>query len=492
LTRLVAVAVAFVVGSPSWSQGNEHGLHWANSLPEAIEAAAKQKRYVLADFYTDWCTMCKVQDRATFTDPGVVQFLEDRFVCVKVNGDDKASGEQAAQRYDVTAFPSAVVLDAKGRRIGKFSGYFPSSAHYLQSLLDIIKNPLQDPEEFDPEIAKAVVPGKDRHHLAKLYVARAKASIAQRDDRNAVIDCTRAIQCDPQLSDAYIARATARVGRVMRRVVVAEHIADYVKVLSDKARVAALGDLDAAIRLQPKSAEAHDLRAVVEMSAKDYQRAIGDLTTAIKLQPKSTDYRLRRGSCYILTRQFQKAVDNYTQAITSGCASADVYFWRGVAHMLASNYEKASRDLDEAIRLEPDYFKYAARGLMYLRWAKSADAIADYTQAIKSVPGYYYYYFNRARAYELAEQPDESIADYTEAIDYAQYQAADLGSDVYIGRAGAYWKKGDIWQSYLDRCTAIKLLIESNARQCVANCRLAIARITRNAWQGLGRLGTFH
>jgi len=477
LNLVLAVVVAFVLPC-SPSRANDSSIHWAKNLPAAIDEARRDKKYVLADFCTDWCVMCKAQDHRTFTDPGVIQYLNERFVCVKVDAEDKGNGQQAAQRFDIREYPCAVVFDQKGRRIGKFTG-FMSNDWYLSRLSAIINKPLKDPADFDSEIVSATKAGSDARHLARLYLARAKASLAHKDFQISVKDCTRAIQLNPQFAEAYVERATARLDNLHIAVEVAENIKVPVRFISKSTGVAATEDLDSAVRLKPDLAEAYAVRASVEMPVKAYNRAIDDFTTAIRLQPGLRDYYLERGKCYLLSKQYQKASDNYTEAISKGCASASVYFWRGVAFLLATNYGKARQDLDEAIRLEPDQWKYSVRGLICLSMGLSDDAIADFNRAIKLSDGYEYYYVYRARAHEQRNQLDQALADYTEAINRAaKYHSNHGGSDIYMSRAGVYWKRGDIGHACADRLTAIKLPIEYNVWRWVMHCRRTIARFT--------------
>lgn len=47
--------------------------------------AVAEKKVLLVDAYTDWCYWCKVMDRETFTDTGVVSILNKYFVMTKLN-----------------------------------------------------------------------------------------------------------------------------------------------------------------------------------------------------------------------------------------------------------------------------------------------------------------------------------------------------------------------------------------------------------------------
>lgn len=68
----------------------EAGLNWYT-----IEDLEKMKnisdRKILIDVYTGWCGWCKKMDANTFTDPAVVAYLNENYVLVKFNAEQKES-----------------------------------------------------------------------------------------------------------------------------------------------------------------------------------------------------------------------------------------------------------------------------------------------------------------------------------------------------------------------------------------------------------------
>ena len=57
------------------------------SLTDAESMAKESKRKVLVDVYTPWCGPCKMLDKTTFKDPGVIKILNNDFHAVKFNAE---------------------------------------------------------------------------------------------------------------------------------------------------------------------------------------------------------------------------------------------------------------------------------------------------------------------------------------------------------------------------------------------------------------------
>lgn len=108
----------------------------------ALVKAGAEKRYVVVDFYTDWCKWCKVMDEKTYSDTLVAKALKERFVATKVNGEGKRAisynGRSMTESdftmgMRVSGFPSTMFMDSDGKVLGILPGYIEAPV-YLKIL----------------------------------------------------------------------------------------------------------------------------------------------------------------------------------------------------------------------------------------------------------------------------------------------------------------------------------------------------------------------
>jgi uncharacterized protein YyaL (SSP411 family) len=94
------------------------------SFESALKEAKKASKPVFIDFYTDWCGWCKVLDRETYPNKEVAALLTKSFVSIKVDA-EKGNGPELSKRYDVSGFPTLLIVDDKGEELDRIIGYRP-------------------------------------------------------------------------------------------------------------------------------------------------------------------------------------------------------------------------------------------------------------------------------------------------------------------------------------------------------------------------------
>jgi thioredoxin 1 len=89
---------------------------------DGMEQIKNGSRKGFLHFYTTWCAYCKIMNEKTFTDAGVIRYLNENFVPIYIDAEvDKA----VARTYGADKFPFSIFLDETGAAIGNRPGYIP-------------------------------------------------------------------------------------------------------------------------------------------------------------------------------------------------------------------------------------------------------------------------------------------------------------------------------------------------------------------------------
>jgi thiol-disulfide isomerase/thioredoxin len=95
---------------------------WHNDTESAFAEARKSGKPVLVDLYADWCGWCKTMEREVFTQAKFQTYAE-RFVLLRVDVEDGASGSDLQRRFRADSLPTLLLLDPKQSLLGKIEGY---------------------------------------------------------------------------------------------------------------------------------------------------------------------------------------------------------------------------------------------------------------------------------------------------------------------------------------------------------------------------------
>ncbi len=98
----------------------EHG-----SLQEALDKARKEKKAVFVDCFTSWCGPCKMMSNKVFPDKRAGDYFNPRFVSIKIDM-EKGEGKALAAKWQVSAFPTYLILDDRGEVVYTTRGYIPA------------------------------------------------------------------------------------------------------------------------------------------------------------------------------------------------------------------------------------------------------------------------------------------------------------------------------------------------------------------------------
>lgn len=86
-------------------------------LEKTLERAQKEEKFVLLDFYADWCISCQKMDKEVFTDPTVQTALQ-QLILLRVDVTNNTKDDIALTQYfKVIAPPTILFFDKNGREI---------------------------------------------------------------------------------------------------------------------------------------------------------------------------------------------------------------------------------------------------------------------------------------------------------------------------------------------------------------------------------------
>ena len=142
MVLVILLVIIFFLGLKSYFKIDEQNieaveeakpfaLNWL-SYNEGLALAEKENKYVLINFYTDWCGYCKKMDKETYSNEEVKSILNENFVIVKVNAESNnkviENGEEITERelaklYQVSGYPTTWFLESNHSHIAPLPGY---------------------------------------------------------------------------------------------------------------------------------------------------------------------------------------------------------------------------------------------------------------------------------------------------------------------------------------------------------------------------------
>ncbi len=138
LIILALLVTPFLINAQDTGIHFQHDASW-----KEIQAKAKtENKYIFMDCFTTWCGPCKYMSAAIFPLQNVGEFMNDKFISVKVQLDttDKDNdavkawyqdGHDLAKEYNVVAYPTYLIFDANGKIVHRFVGSSPADEFLL-------------------------------------------------------------------------------------------------------------------------------------------------------------------------------------------------------------------------------------------------------------------------------------------------------------------------------------------------------------------------
>jgi len=120
--------------------------------------------------------------------------------------------------------------------------------------------------------------------------------------------------------------------------------------------------------------------------------------------------------------KFREAIEPLNMAIDADADNVEAFNTRGVAYFELKEYGNALLDYEQAMKLEPDFYRpYYNRALLKLAQNDQAAALKDYSDAIRLAPdtaktAISDIYLNRGQLFAAQGQTQAALTDFSEAI----------------------------------------------------------------------------
>ena len=115
---LLAADAALPAGHVPFSEGRP--------FAEVLRRAKAEHKPVMLDVVASWCGPCKIMDRTTFADAGVVAWAKKSVVPARVDA-EKGEGRKISARYQAFSFPTVLFLDGDGNEIDRLVGGYQAA-----------------------------------------------------------------------------------------------------------------------------------------------------------------------------------------------------------------------------------------------------------------------------------------------------------------------------------------------------------------------------
>jgi len=136
MQKLMIIGIAIMIySSMAYGQDDkgicfEYNLSWEDLLAKAN----MQNKYIFVDCYATWCAPCKLMDKNIYSDDSLGQYMNNRFVCIKLQMDSSAKDNEEirswydtahgfASQYHIEVYPTYLFFSPDGHVVHKGLGY---------------------------------------------------------------------------------------------------------------------------------------------------------------------------------------------------------------------------------------------------------------------------------------------------------------------------------------------------------------------------------
>ena len=230
----------------------------------------------------------------------------------------------------------------------------------------------------------------------RLYLARASAYLDLRQYRLAMADADHVINSHPDNPRGFGTRGMVRAA-----------MGEFDEAIADFSR---------AIEMNPGEPQPWINRARIMLKRGQHQAALKDLSEAIKHVPGNGELFGIRANVYRAMKKLDQAEADLTSAIENSVNPAIYLVLRGKLHGQLDRNERGIDDLNTAIELSPMAEFYFERAVLKAKAKRFEQSIFDWTRAIELRPGYAAALYRRGQTYDQMGMTERAVADYRAAV----------------------------------------------------------------------------
>lgn len=113
-----------------------------HTFTEGIKKAKAEKKPILVDFYTDWCTYCKKMEKETYSQKNLYDYLNKNFINIKVNAESQkkvkfagkdVTEQELAMGFQVNSYPTMFFMASETETIGTAPGFIDANQFFVIS-----------------------------------------------------------------------------------------------------------------------------------------------------------------------------------------------------------------------------------------------------------------------------------------------------------------------------------------------------------------------
>jgi thioredoxin-like negative regulator of GroEL len=315
-------------------------------LEAAIALARREHKRVYLDVGAYWCPPCHRMEEEVYTDKSVAQTLERGFIALHVDI-EKEDGNAIAERYQVQAYPTLLVLDASGVEMGRLVDFTP--ANVLKRGVEHIAAGQNHLASLQADVARNPDDLEKSYQLASAYALSANKASAERQ-------MDGILHADPDNARGYAERVlydhaffiTAKLDHDLERAIVE------------------MQTLQTRFPGTDKAARAYRMMGRFHAELGRPDEAVACLQKLVALDPDNVDWYANFG--WFSFRQ-RVAPNVALEALQTGLAkfpaNAELHYLAGELNRALGHKTKAADELERAAALEPktNYYRRRAREL---------------------------------------------------------------------------------------------------------------------------------